>query len=93
MKAQTRYPVPVMGVGSVRIRGIVRRGGDVVEGAYITLNQNGEFIAERRTGPDGSYEFHCTPGAWVVTCRAAGADAADRKLDTQPGDVEVDFDI
>jgi hypothetical protein len=83
-----------MGVGALRIRGVVRRGGEPLEGAYVTLNQDESFIAERRTGPDGVYEFHTTPGEWVLVCRAAGADG-ERRVVVQgdPGDLAVDFEL
>ena len=84
-------------LGQLRIRGIVRKGGAPVEGAYLTLNQSGpngdEFIAERRTGPDGAYEFHTSPGDWVVVCRAAGSDAVHHEVTAGDGELEADFDL
>lgn len=82
-----------MGVGELRIRGVIRRGGDPVEGAYITLNQGEQFIAERRTGPDGFYEFHTTPGEWVLLCRASGSEAARREVSSGAGELEASFDL
>ena len=79
-------------LGKLRIRGVVRRGGEPVEGAYLTLNKGEEFIAERRTGPDGVYEFHTSPGDWTINCRAAGSEPA--QLDASgEGDVDIDFDL
>jgi hypothetical protein len=84
-------------LGKVRIKGTVRRGGEPVEGAYLTLNQPGsggaEFIAERRTGPDGTYEFHTAPGEWTVNCRAAGSEAATKTITSEGGELEADFDL
>jgi hypothetical protein len=84
-------------LGKLRIRGIVRRNGEPVEGAYLTLNAGSEFIAERRTGPDGSYEFHTSPGDWTVICRAAGSEAVPKTVSSPPGDgggeLEADFDL
>ncbi len=84
-------------LGQLRIRGIVRRGGAPIEGAYLTLNQIGangeEFIAERRTGPDGTYEFHTSPGDWVVVCRVSGIDAVRHEIAAGDGDLEADFDL
>jgi hypothetical protein len=80
-------------LGKVRIKGIVRRGGEPVEGAYLTLNRGEEFIAERRTGPDGTYEFHTAPGDWVVICRAAGSDAVRHEVTSDGGELEADFDL
>ena len=80
-------------LGNLRIRGVVRRAGDPVEGAYLTLNKGDDFIAERRTGPDGSYEFHTSPGDWVVICRASGAEAVRRDIDSDGGEIEADFEL
>jgi len=84
-------------LGSVRIKGVVRKDGDPVEGAYLTLNQHTEqgddFIAERRTGPDGVYEFHTSPGDWTVICRASGNDAKPFTVNSDGGEVTLDFDL
>jgi hypothetical protein len=80
-------------LGKLRIKGFVRRGGAPVEGAYLTLNAGEDFIAERRTGPDGSYEFHTSPGSWVVICRASGSGAVSRELNSDGGELEADFDL
>ncbi|MEX2393683.1 MAG: DUF1416 domain-containing protein [Actinomycetota bacterium] len=84
-------------LGKVRIRGVVRRGGEPVEGAYLTLNRSGsggeEFIAERRTGPDGTYEFHTAPGEWTVICRTSGSDPATNTITSDGGELEADFDL
>lgn len=79
-------------LGTLRIRGVVRAGGEPVEGAYLTLNSGEGFIAERRTGPDGAYEFHTSPGDWTVICRAAGHDAKPQTI-SGDGDVALDFDL
>lgn len=78
---------------TLKIHGLVRRAGAPVEGAYITLNQGDAFIAERRTGPDGTYEFHTTPGAWVLVCRASGSEPARREVTAEAGDLETSFDL
>jgi hypothetical protein len=83
-----------MGVGELRIRGRVLRDTEPVEGAYVTLNSGSEFIAERRTGPDGVYEFHITPGAWVLNVRAAGSDGVTRTVNEERGgELEEDFEL
>jgi len=79
-------------LGKLRIRGTVTRGGEPVEGAYLTLNKGEEFIAERRTGPDGVYEFHTTPGDWTVMCRASGSDPAPQSVSGE-GEQSVDFSL
>lgn len=88
-----RYAGHLMGVGELRIRGVVRRGGEPVEGAYITLNQGEEFIAERRTGPDGFYEFHTTPGDWVLVCRGSGTEPVQLVISAPAGEYAADFDV
>ena len=80
-------------LGSVRIRGTVRRGGAPIEGAYLTLNDGSDLIAERRTGPDGAFEFHISPGNWTITCRAAGSDPKTLTVDSGGGDVALDFEL
>jgi hypothetical protein len=77
----------------LQIKGTVRRDGEPVEGAYLTLLRSGELIAERRTGPDGGYEFHTTPGAWSINCRASGSDFAAKDVDAPAGEVALDFDL
>jgi hypothetical protein len=79
-------------LGELRIRGTVTRGGEPLEGAYLTLNKGEEFIAERRTGPDGVYEFHTTPGDWTVICRASGSDPAPQTV-SGTGELTVDFSL
>jgi hypothetical protein len=78
---------------SLRIHGVVKSSGRPLEGAYITLNQQGTFIAERRTGPDGTYEFNTTPGDWVLICRASGNDAIERAVSSDDGALAVDFEL
>jgi len=81
-----------MGVGELRIKGHVLVDTEPVEGAYVTLNSDDTFIAERRTGPDGVYEFHITPGEWVLNVRAAGAQEASRRVaQDKGGDLEENF--
>jgi hypothetical protein len=80
-------------LGNVRIKGVVRRNGDPVEGAYLTLNQGEDFIAERRTGPDGSYEFHTSAGDWTVICRSSGSDPSPKTISSSGGEVALDFDL
>lgn len=77
----------------LKIEGVVRRGETPVEGAYLDLCRDGDFIAERRTGPDGSYSFHTTPGSWEIRCRAAGSDMRTQTIDAEAGEVSVHFDL
>jgi hypothetical protein len=80
-------------LGKLRIRGVVRRNGEPVEGAYLTLNAGEDFIAERRTGPDGTYEFHTSPGEWTVICRASGSDPVPATVSSEGGESTADFDL
>jgi hypothetical protein len=82
-----------MGVGELRIKGVVQRAGAPVEGAYINLLQGEDFIAERRTGPDGVYEFHIPPGEWTLVCRASGSDPSRLAVSSGPGEFAADFDL
>jgi hypothetical protein len=77
----------------LRIKGVVNKSGAPVEGAYLTLNQGEDFIAERRTGPDGIYEFHISPGDWTVICRASGSDPKTLTVSSPAGEVTLDFDV
>lgn len=83
-----------MVTNTLKIHGSVSRGGAPVEGAYLSLIQPpDEFIAERRTGPDGTYEFHTTPGDWVVVCRAAGSEPAKQAVSAEAGEHETHFEL
>jgi hypothetical protein len=82
-----------MADNALHIHGAVRRSGQPVEGAYITLNQDGTFIAERRTGPDGTYEFGTTTGNWTLICRASGSDAVEQTITSDGPALVVDFNI
>ena len=83
-----------MGVGQLRIKGTVKKDGEPVEGAYITLISGDTLIAERRTGPDGFYEFHITPGEWKLTARAASAAAMTKEIKkAEPAELTEDFDL
>lgn len=77
----------------LKISGVVTRGGSALEGAYLDLlDASDAFIAERRTGPDGSYSFHTTPGTWTVVCRVAGADAVRKPVvASEAGEAELSF--
>ena len=78
---------------TLRIHGAVRRAGQPVEGAYITLNEGDTFIAERRTGPDGAYEFNTTAGTWVLNCRTSESDPVRREVTAHDGESRADFDL
>jgi hypothetical protein len=84
-----------MSANVLAIKGTVTRGGTPVEGACINLMDPAKdfLIAERRTGEDGTFSFHTTPGQWVLVCRAAGADAVRKEVSGEPGETEVSFDL
>lgn len=75
------------------IRGSVSRQGRPVEAAYVDLLDPQEtFIAERRTGADGEYSFHTTPGRWVLVCRSSGSEPVRHEVDGT-GELRVDFQL
>jgi hypothetical protein len=87
-----------MGVGELRVRGVVGIGRpdgiEPIEGAYVSLSSGETFIAERRTGPDGVYEFHITPGEWVLVARAANCVAMTREIKQgKPAEIVENFTL
>jgi hypothetical protein len=79
----------------LQIQGTVTRSGRPVEAAYIDLiDPDGLFVAERRTGPDGRYSFHTTPGSWSLAFRVTGAEAIRREVqETDDSEVIVDLEL
>jgi subtilisin family serine protease len=58
--------------GSVR----AARTGDPIQGATVSVLDNGEVIATRRTDPTGSYNLTVSQGRYDVLLDAAGYDAS-----------------
>lgn len=79
------------GLQVLQIGGTVSRAGRPVEAAYLALVQGDEFIAECRTGPDGTYAFQVPPGRWMIVCRAAGFTPHIEELEAATGSTRLDF--
>ena len=70
------------------IQGIVTRGGDPVDGAYVRLlDASGEFTAELPTSASGHFRFFAAPGTWTVRTLAPGAQPVDRTVVASKGEV------
>ncbi len=76
------------------IQGSVRRAGNPLEGAYLTLKgASGEFVGEIRTDGSGRFRFYAKPGEWTLKCLTP-AGQQTRQLTLKPGDEqEVEFEI
>jgi len=85
----TAIPVTVDLARETVITGVVRAGGEPVEGAYVRLlDARGEFTAEVVTSPLGQFRFFAAPGSWTLRAltRAGNGDAT---LDAARGLNEV----
>jgi hypothetical protein len=82
-------------VGETSIRGVVEREGKPFEGAYVRLTgSQDEFVAEQRTGADGTFRFWVVPGDWTVICLAPGAERLEQVASLDKGRaVDVRFDL
>jgi len=82
-------------VGDTSIRGVVQRDRQPVEGAYVRLTgSQEEFVAEQRTGDDGSFRFWVVPGDWTVICLAPGAERLEQTASLAKGKaVNVKFEL
>lgn len=70
------------------VQGVVLRGGEPVANAYVRLlDGNGEFTAEVPTSATGQFRFFAGPGRWTVRTLAPQADAVDRQVVAQKGQV------
>jgi len=75
------------------IQGVVLRGGEPVEGAYVRLlDGSGEFTAEVPTSATGGYRFFAAPGRWTLRTLAARSETVDRVVVAALGEV-VDVEI
>jgi hypothetical protein len=82
-------------VGESAIVGQVYRDGAPIEGAYVRLTgSEDEFVAEIRTGADGSFKFWAVPGQWRVSCLAPGAERLEQPVSMEQGhSADVRFDL
>ena len=82
-------------VGETSVRGVVNREATPVEGAYVRLTgSQEEFVAEQRTGDDGTFRFWVVPGDWTVICLAPGAERLEQTVSLAKGKaVDVTFEL
>jgi hypothetical protein len=82
-------------VGDTAIRGVVKRDGSPVEGAYVRLTgSQDEFVAEIRTKEDGAFRFWIVPGTWTVSVLSSGTKRLEEKASVEEGRaVDVAFDL
>ena len=73
---------------SAVVQGVVVRDGEPVSNAYVRLlDGRGEFTAEVPTSATGQFRFFAAPGSWTVRTLAPEADAVDRAVVAQLGEV------
>jgi hypothetical protein len=77
------------------IFGVVRTESHPARVAYIRVSRpDGEFIAELRCAPTGSFHMGIPPGEYRVICLAPRAGRLEQTLDIHRGDqFEVVFDL
>ena len=68
------------------IQGVVTRGGQPVDGAYVRLlDRSGEFTAEVPTSATGHFRFFAAPGEWTLRTLAPKADVVDKQVVAERG--------
>jgi hypothetical protein len=79
----------------IRVHGVLRHDGAVLEGAYIRLvGPSGEFSAERRTDETGHFLFYPAEGSWTLEVMAPGGIRGERRIDVAPGQsVDVELEV
>jgi hypothetical protein len=84
-----------MSVDAQAVSGKVLRGGEPMEGAYVrVLGPSGEFVNERRTGPDGGFKLHLTADTWTFIAFGPGTERIERSVTITPdGDNDLSFDL
>ncbi len=77
------------------VNGSVLREGAPMEGAYVrVLGPSGEFVNERRTGPEGTFKLHLTPATWTFIAFGPGTPRVERAVTVEAGaDQEISFDL
>src|SRR5216683_1553569 len=77
------------------VNGSVLRRGAPMEGAYVrVLGPSGEFVNERRTGPEGRFKLHLTPATWTFIAFGPGTARIEREVTIEAGaDQDVSFDL
>ncbi len=77
------------------VNGSVVREGAPMEGAYVrVLGPSGEFVNERRTGPEGTFKLHLTPATWTFIAFGPGTPRVERAVTVEAGaDQVISFDL
>jgi hypothetical protein len=77
------------------VQGTVLRHGEPMEGAYVrVLGPSGEFVNERRTGPDGTFQLHLTADTWTFIAFGPGTPRIERTVTVVAGgDNGISFDL
>lgn len=91
MCGATTGGAPLEGVDVAKesvIQGVVTHDDQPVGNAYVRLlDRSGEFTAEVPTSATGQFRFFAGPGRWTVRTLAPQADAVDRQVVAQKGQV------
>lgn len=82
------------GTGETQVGGHVKRDGQPVQRAYITiLDSHGDFATEVWCGPDGAFQLDLQPGEWRLVCLAPGI-RLERTIQLLEGDhTEVEVQL
>jgi hypothetical protein len=84
-----------MSVDAQVVVGKVLREGAPMDGAYVrVLGPSGEFVNERRTGPDGMFKLHLTAATWTFIAFGPGTPRIEREVNVEAGaDQEISFEL
>ncbi|HEU5004142.1 MAG TPA: DUF1416 domain-containing protein [Actinomycetota bacterium] len=75
-----------MSIVATVVRGTVTKDGTPTEGAYVrVLGPSGEFVNERRTGPDGGFTLHLTQATWTFIAFAPGTNRIEQAVTIEGG--------
>jgi len=70
------------------IQGVVVKGEQPVEGAYVRLlDRTGEFAAEVSTSAAGHFRFFAAPGDWTLRALAPRVAPVDAGVTASRGDI------
>jgi aminoglycoside phosphotransferase (APT) family kinase protein len=70
------------------IQGVVTRGDQPVQSAYVRLlDRTGEFTAEVQTSDAGGFRFFAAPGRWTLRTLAPKAAVVDRAVVAERGSI------
>jgi hypothetical protein len=66
-----------------------------MEGAYVrVLGPSGEFVNERRTGPEGTFKLYLPPATWTFIAFAPGTGRIEQAVTVAEGeDTEISIDL